>query len=160
LTGGCITPAFFSDAKTQCPGLDITNVTITAKGITTIDATTVSQKSHSDFSAKIYLPSTCTMGITGASCAFVNSYLTMPQYGAFDTASCADSGMPGHPGCLCDVTKATTTASSDTYTFSGGVMATSSGARFDICVDPANTLVTRQQNTNGTPGPATFTAMK
>ncbi|HEY8072967.1 MAG TPA: hypothetical protein VIF62_02625 [Labilithrix sp.] len=160
LQGGCISSTLFADAKSSCPGFDVTNVTITAKGITTIDATTVSQKSHSDFTGKIFLPSSCTMGVSGAGCAFVGPYLQMAQYGGFDTATCADSGNASKPGCLCDVTKATTTSSSDTYTFTAGLMTTGSGLKYDLCVNPASTLTIRQQNTNGTPGPATFTAMK
>ncbi len=161
LSGGCISSAIFADVKTTCPNFDVTNVTITAKGITTITATNVSQMSHSDFSGTVYVPATCSKGVSGANCPLLDSALTMPMYGGFDTATCVDSGKNGvNAGCNCDVTKATDSSSSDTYTFASGVMTTGAGLKFDVCVNPANTLTTRQQNTNGTPGPETFTATK
>jgi hypothetical protein len=156
LASGCIDSSIFAQAKQSCAGLMESGVTIKAKGISTITATTVSQKSQSDFKASLYLPTACVEG-NGLTCTFVTAALKTAQFGAFDTANCK-AHVGG--GCDCDVEKVTVLSTTDTYTRAGGVLTTTGGDKFDYCVEPANTLTTRQQNKDGSKGPATFTATK
>lgn len=155
LKGGCIDSSIFDAAKANCPGLSESMVVIKAKGITTIDAVNVSQQSESTFSARVNVPASCKPS-PAVTCSMIGAFLMTAQGGGFDTATCT-----GATDCSCDVTKTTTSMSTSTYTTNGaGVLTTAGGDKFDYCVDPANTFTTRQQNTNGTPGPATFTATK
>jgi hypothetical protein len=158
LTGGCVDSSLFTAAKANCPGLTESNVVIKSKGLSTITATTITQQSETNFTGKLFVPNSCKPS-PSVTCTLIGNFLTAPppNGGGFDSATCADAA----GGCDCNVAQKTVTSSSGPYTKSGGVItATSTGDEYDYCVNPANTLTTRQRNQNGTPGPATLTATK
>lgn len=150
-TGGCVSSTLFDDAKSNCPGIAESAVTIKAKGIVDITATNVSRQAKISIGAHIQLPKSCAMG---APCSLVPVALKQAQYGGFDTATCSDDGT----NCQCDVTKIITDASGDTYTNdNAGTLTTGAGEKYDFCVT-AGVLTYRKADSAGTQEPATFTA--
>ena len=146
VTGGCLSPDTFTDAKAQCPGLQESNVVIQASGTLDFTATNVTRDTTIALTGSVFIPlgGTCP-ATTNYSCGILGIGLTSKDLAPgglyFDSATCTDATTPSK-GCNCNVAKKITDASTQTYvTTTDGTLTTTSSSTppasqtFDYCIN-------------------------
>lgn len=153
LSGGCIPDTAFADLTQLCPTAALSNVVIKARGIVTIDATTIDRDSEIKTTATINIPQACLQQIPGGSCAALQLGLTLqPPTGAgLDKATCAADGANG---CNCDIEDATRVKEKSAYTAAGNTISTVGppARTFDFCVDQGKFSYTETTQQDPAPG--------
>jgi hypothetical protein len=146
VSGGCLSDAILTDAKTACPGFTTSNEVIKAKGTVDLDGTNVVQHTSVKLTADAFIP------FAGDCAATTNCQLLAAgaklQLG-FDQATCTDHA--GGGGCDCTVEKTNTTNANDSYTKSSNTITTGGGDSYDYCV--AGSKLTYTQTSGQNPPP-------
>jgi hypothetical protein len=119
LTGGCLSEQTFAQAKSICPQLKESNVSLHATGSLDVTATNIQRETAVNLSAHIELPKSCDILAPSATCTDVSNLLMNPLIFpggfSFKTATCVDSTTDAKL-CECDVTTSYSESIDTTYT--------------------------------------------
>lgn len=119
-TGGCLGDVF-ADARSQCPGLETSNVNATVQGSITFDGNALVRDATAHVTGSIFFPSSCSYG----QCSSLETAIK----GGFDSVSCS----PKDGGCDCQIARTDHGTDATTFTIAGSTLTTADGDQYAIC---------------------------